>query len=134
MASQRSFWSSHSPEPFTLCLCREIIEELRSRLLHRRKIRQSYQYADERVQQHCRDLEAASRLVADLPKVRVVAREIRMMTWSSHAPSGRVRTTSSLATRTCFLLAATEASGLSRHGSFSIFSNGRTPASQYQEG
>jgi uncharacterized protein len=60
---------------FTLCLCREIIDELQSRLLHRHKIRKSYQYADERVHQHCHDLAAASRLITDLPQVRVVARD-----------------------------------------------------------
>jgi uncharacterized protein len=60
---------------FTLCLSREIIEELRSRLLHRRRIRKNYQYTDERVHQHCRDLEAAARLITALPEVRVVARD-----------------------------------------------------------
>lgn len=60
---------------FTLCLSPEIIEELRSRLLHRRKIRKSYEYADERVHQHCRDLEAGFRLITDLPRVRVVDRD-----------------------------------------------------------
>ena len=60
---------------FELCLSREIIEELRSRLLHRRNIRKSYQYADERVHQHCRDLEAVSRLITDVPQVRVVVRD-----------------------------------------------------------
>lgn len=63
-------------EVFELCLSREIIEELRSRLLHRRKIRRRYQYADERVHQHCRDLEAAaSRLITDPAVVRVVERD-----------------------------------------------------------
>jgi uncharacterized protein len=60
---------------FKLCLSREILEELRSRLLHRRRIRRSYQYPDERVHQHCRDLETAARLITNLPKVRVVERD-----------------------------------------------------------
>jgi putative PIN family toxin of toxin-antitoxin system len=60
---------------FTLCLSPELIEELRSRLLHRRKMRKSYQYADERVHRHCRDLEAACRLITDLPHVHVVERD-----------------------------------------------------------
>jgi uncharacterized protein len=60
---------------FTLCLSREIIEELRSRLLYRPKIRNNYRYADERVHQHCRDLVAASRLITGIPVVRVVERD-----------------------------------------------------------
>jgi putative PIN family toxin of toxin-antitoxin system len=60
---------------FTICLSLEIIEELRSRLLYRRRIRKSYQYADERVHRHCRDLEAVSRVITDLPDVRVVVRD-----------------------------------------------------------
>jgi uncharacterized protein len=60
---------------FTLCLSREIIEEMRSRLLYRRRIRERYRYADERVQQHCRDIEAACRLITDLPHLRVVMRD-----------------------------------------------------------
>jgi putative PIN family toxin of toxin-antitoxin system len=59
---------------FTLCLSPEIIEELRSRLLHRGRIRKRYQYADEEVHQHCRDLVAASRLITNPPEVRVVER------------------------------------------------------------
>jgi uncharacterized protein len=60
---------------FRLCLSREILEELSSRLLHRRRIRKSYRYSDARVHQHCRDLETAARLITDLPKVRVVERD-----------------------------------------------------------
>jgi putative PIN family toxin of toxin-antitoxin system len=60
---------------FTLCLSYEIIEELRSRLLHRRRIRRNYLYTDERVHQYCRDLETTSRLITTLPEVRVVARD-----------------------------------------------------------
>jgi uncharacterized protein len=60
---------------FRLCLSREIIEELRSRLLHRRKIRKRYQYADERVHLLCRDLESTCSLVTNLPEVRVVERD-----------------------------------------------------------
>jgi uncharacterized protein len=60
---------------FTLCLSHEIIEELRSRLLHRRRIRRNYRYTDERVHEHCRDLEAASRLITGVPEVRIVARD-----------------------------------------------------------
>jgi uncharacterized protein len=60
---------------FTLCLSPDIIDELRSRLLHRRKIRRSYRYADERVHQHCLDLQAVSRLIIAVPEVRIVARD-----------------------------------------------------------
>jgi putative PIN family toxin of toxin-antitoxin system len=59
----------------TLCLSREIIEELRTRLLYRRRIRKAYQYADEDVHQYCLDLEAGCRLIADAPSVRVVERD-----------------------------------------------------------
>jgi putative PIN family toxin of toxin-antitoxin system len=58
-----------------LCLSREIIDELRNRLLYRRKIRKSYQYTDERVHRYCRDLEATTRLITGLPNVRVVERD-----------------------------------------------------------
>jgi len=44
-------------------------------LLHRRRIRKNYQYADEQVHQHCRNLEAGSRLITDLPQVHVVERD-----------------------------------------------------------
>jgi uncharacterized protein len=60
---------------FTLCLSDDIVEELRSRLLHRRKIRRTYHYADERVHQHCRDLVAACRLITQVPEVQIVARD-----------------------------------------------------------
>jgi len=60
---------------FTLCLSAEIIEELRSRLLHRRRIRTAYQYSDKQVHQYCRDLETGCRLIADPPSVRVVERD-----------------------------------------------------------
>jgi putative PIN family toxin of toxin-antitoxin system len=59
----------------TLCLSREIIEEMRSRLLYRRRIRERYQYADAGVQQHCDDLEVACRLITDLPPVTGVVRD-----------------------------------------------------------
>lgn len=62
-------------EDVTLCLSREIIEELRSRLLYRRKIRKHYQYADEQVHRYCQDLEASARLITDLPRVQVVTRD-----------------------------------------------------------
>ena len=60
---------------FVLCLSGEIIEELRSRLLYRPRIRAKYRYTDERVHQHCRDLETVARIVADLPETRVVERD-----------------------------------------------------------
>jgi uncharacterized protein len=60
---------------FTLCLSREIIEEMRSRLLYRRRIRERYQYTDGGVQQHCNDLEGACRLITDLPPVTGVVRD-----------------------------------------------------------
>lgn len=60
---------------FALCLSREIFEELRSRLLHRRRIRRRYHYTDTQVHQHCRDLEATAHLVAGIAPVRVVERD-----------------------------------------------------------
>jgi putative PIN family toxin of toxin-antitoxin system len=60
---------------FILCLSREILEELRSRLLHRRRIRRRYRYSDAQVHQHCADLEAVAQLTTALPSVRVVERD-----------------------------------------------------------
>jgi uncharacterized protein len=60
---------------FALCLSQAILEELRSRLLHRRRIRRRYQYTDARVHEHCRDLEAAAQIIASIPPVRVVERD-----------------------------------------------------------
>jgi uncharacterized protein len=61
---------------FELCLPRDIIEELRSRLLGRQRIRRRYQYDDEWVHQHCGRLEiAAIQLVIDPPVVSVVDRD-----------------------------------------------------------
>lgn len=60
---------------FTLCLASEIIDELRGRLLHRRKIRRSYRYSDAGVHRYCSDLETIARLIAGLPDVRVVTKD-----------------------------------------------------------
>ena len=117
---------------FTLCLCREIIDGLQSRLLHQRKIRKSYQYADERVYQHCHDLEAASRLITDLPQVRVLARDPNddmVVACALKAKAGYIVTR----TKTSFPLAPTKASASSRRASFSISSRGRAPASEHKQ-
>jgi putative PIN family toxin of toxin-antitoxin system len=116
---------------FRLCLSREIIEELRSRLLRRRRIRKSYQYADERVHQHCRDLEAACRLITDLPQVRLVEGDpnddmVSACALQAHADSIVTRDKDLLS------LTCTRASGSSRRASLSIFSKVRAPVSEHQ--
>jgi uncharacterized protein len=60
---------------FLLCLSREIIEELRTRLLQRERIRQKYTYTDEQVEEHCGALAAIADLVTELPEVRVIKRD-----------------------------------------------------------
>lgn len=60
---------------FELHLAREIIEELRTRLLHRRHIRRRYAYSDAWVNERCAALAAAAEMVAALPDVRVVTRD-----------------------------------------------------------
>ena len=69
------FLQTARAQGFTICLSSEIIEELRSRLLHRHRIRKPYQYSDKQAHQYCRDLEAGCRLIADAPSVRVVERD-----------------------------------------------------------
>ena len=58
-----------------MCLSREIIEELRTRLLQRERIRQKYTYTDEQVEEHCGALAAIADLVTELPEVRVIKRD-----------------------------------------------------------
>jgi uncharacterized protein len=113
---------------FRLCLCREIIEELQSRLLHRRRIRKNYQYADEQVHQHCRNLEAASRLITDLPQVRVVERDPNddmIIACALHARADYIVTRD----KDLLSLGAYRASGWSHRASFSISSTLHPPVS-----
>ncbi len=60
---------------FTLCLSGAILEELRTRLLEREKIRSKYHYADARGAEHGRDLATIAELVTEPPEVPAIERE-----------------------------------------------------------
>jgi putative PIN family toxin of toxin-antitoxin system len=60
---------------FVVCLSNEIIAEMRRRLLEPSRMRARYDYADERVETQCRDLELVSELISDLPNVHAVERD-----------------------------------------------------------
>jgi putative PIN family toxin of toxin-antitoxin system len=60
---------------FTLCLSQKILDELRSTLLERRRIRRRYHYTDAQVHELCQDLERVADMVAESPAVRVVERD-----------------------------------------------------------
>ena len=51
------------------------MDELRSTLVERRRIRRRYHYTDAQVHELCRDLERVADMIAESPAVRVVERD-----------------------------------------------------------
>ncbi len=60
---------------FEIVLTPPILEEMQDRLLHRRRIRRRYPYADDRVRRYHRLLRTTTLVVTDLPPVAGVVRD-----------------------------------------------------------
>lgn len=60
------------PLAFDLCLSLEIVEETKSRLLNRIRLRKRYNYTNGDVEQYVNNLYAAARFVIELPTIQVI--------------------------------------------------------------
>jgi putative PIN family toxin of toxin-antitoxin system len=58
-----------------VCLSDEIIDKMRRRLLEPSRMRARYDYSDEQVDTHCRDLALTAELISDLPHLHAVDRD-----------------------------------------------------------